>query len=104
MKASNKYKDNFDIFARFETERLREPVTPEEQLECRTAPIETNRIKAVFNQWRKESQIPNSVTADTILSRLMAKYGEPERNRFWSSFKIFTNDEDVAEWDKEHST
>jgi hypothetical protein len=32
----------------------------------------------------------------------MAKYGEPERNKFWSSFKIFTNDEDVAEWDKEH--
>jgi len=104
VKASNKYKDNFDIFARFESERLREPVTTDEQLECRTAPIETNRIKAVFNQWRKDSQIPNTVTADTILSRLMAKYGEPERNRFWSSFKIFTNDEDVAEWDKEHSS
>lgn len=99
VKASNKYKDNFDIFARFESERMREPVTTDEQLECRTNPIETNRIKTVFNQWRKENQISNTITADTILSRLMAKYGEPDRNKYWSSFKLFTNDEDVAEWD-----
>jgi len=78
-------------------------MTAEEQLECRTMPIETNRIKAVFNQWRKESQISNTVTADTILSRLMAKYGEPDRNRFWPSFKLFTCDEDVEEWDKAHA-
>jgi len=103
VKASNKYKDNFDIFARFETERIREPVTAEEQLECRANPIETTRIKAVFNQWRKESQISNTVTADTILSRLMAKYGEPDRNKFWPSFKLFTCDEDVEEWDKAHA-
>ena len=102
VKASNKYKDNFDIFARFETERIREPITAEEQLECRSVPIETSRIKTVFNQWRKEAQINRSINADMIISRLTAKYGEPDRSRFWSFFKLFTNDEDVAEWDKDH--
>lgn len=101
VKASNKYKDNFDVFARFETERIREPVTAEEQMECRSNPVETNRIRSLFNQWRKENQV-SGLSSDQIITRLTAKYGEPEKNKLWSSFKIFASDEDVAEWDAGH--
>ena len=102
VKASNKYKDNFDVFARFETERIREPITAEEQMECRAGPVETNNIRNVFTHWKKENQV-SGLSFDQIINRLTAKYGEPEKNKFWSSFKIFGSDEDVAEWDKEHS-
>jgi len=104
VKASNKYKDNFDIFARFETERIREPITAEEQMECRAGPIESGRIRQIFTQWRKENQVGGGITSDVVLNRLVAKYGEPDRNKYWPSLKVFASDEDVVEWDKEHSS
>ena len=102
-KASNKYKESFDVFARFEADRIREPVSAEEQLECRTQPIDSSLIIRVFNQWKKEAQV-RSMTAEQVIERLALKYGEPEKKKYWSSFKIFKTDEDTIDWDKEHDS
>jgi P4 family phage/plasmid primase-like protien len=101
VKASNKYKSDFDLFGRFEMERIREPTTTELQLLFREDPIESKDIKGIFIQWRKENQLSNTVTPDMILTRLMAKYGQPEKNK-WSAFKVFGSNDAADDWDKEH--
>jgi P4 family phage/plasmid primase-like protien len=102
MKASSKYKESFDIYARFKNERMREPTTPEEQLEFRENPLESKRVRLVVNQWKKENRITN-LTAEMVLSRMGDEYGEPEDGKFWPSLRIFASDEDVAEWDRAHA-
>jgi phage/plasmid-associated DNA primase len=101
--ASNRYKESFDVYARFKTERIREPVTAEEQMECRTAPIDSKRIKMILVQWKKENRIENNLTPTDALTRLADEYGEPEEGKFWSAFKVFGSDDEVAEWDRAHN-
>ena len=99
---STKYKEQYDIYARFKTERIREPVTAEEQLECRTNPLESKRARLIIGQWRKDNRI-EGFTANDALDRMKNEFGEPEAGRFWPTIRMFANDEDVAEWDKAHS-
>jgi hypothetical protein len=101
MKASNKYKDTFDLYARFESERIRLPITVEEQLEFRENPVDTNRIRTIVNQWKRENRI-TTFTAEAALSRMADKYGSPEKGKFWPGIRIFASDDDVNEWDREH--
>ena len=102
IRESNKYKEKFDVYARFKAERIREPVTAEEQLESRTNPLESKRIRLIIGQWRKENRI-EGFTANDALDRMKDEFGEPEAGRFWPTIRMFTNDEDVAEWDKAHA-
>jgi len=99
---STKYKEQYDMYARFKAERIREPVTVEEQLECRTNPIESKRIRLIIGQWRKENRI-EGFTANDALDRIKNEFGEPEAGRFWPTIRVFSNDEDVVEWDKAHN-
>jgi P4 family phage/plasmid primase-like protien len=102
MRASSKYKESFDLYARFKAERIREPTTAEEQLEFRENPLESKRVRLVVNQWKKENHISN-FTAETVLSRMADEYGEPDDRKFWPTLRVFASDEDVAEWDKAHA-
>jgi phage/plasmid-associated DNA primase len=102
IRESNKYKEKFDVYARFKTERIREPITAEEQLECRTNPLESKRVRLIIGQWRKENRI-EGFTANDALDRMKDEFGEPEAGRFWPTIRMFSNDEDVAEWDKQHT-
>lgn len=90
-----------DLFARFESDRVRVPITNEEKMECLSNPIETARIRSLWNQWRKESQV-SGLTSDQVITRLIAKYGEPEKSKLWSQIKVFASDEDAKEWDDAH--
>jgi P4 family phage/plasmid primase-like protien len=101
--ASNRYKESFDVYARFKTERIREPIKAEEQMECRTTPIDSKRIKMILVQWKKENRIENNLTPTDALTRLADEYGEPEEGKFWSAFKVFGSDDEVAEWDRAHN-
>ena len=100
-KASNKYKENFDVYARFKAERIREPVTIEEQLEFRENPLESKQVRLVVSQWKKDNRIAN-ITAEMVLTRMTDEYGEPDGGKFWPAIRVFRSDEDVAEWDKAH--
>lgn len=103
IRESNKYKEKFDVYARFKSERIREPVTAEEQLESRTNPLESKRVRLIIGQWKKENRI-EGFTANDALDRMKDEFGEPEAGRFWPTIRMFTNDEDIAEWDKAHTT
>ena len=100
QKASNKYKNDFDIFARFESERIREPKTIDQQLDCRANPVDIRKVQQIYNSWVKESRIARSINKDHVIERLRVKYGEPQKSK-WSSFKIFESDEEVTAFDNE---
>jgi len=100
--ASNKYKDNYDVYARFKGERIREPVSVEEQMEFRENPFDSKKLGAILRQWKKDNHISN-LTPEMIIARMEAHYGKPEGGRFWPAIRIFATDEDVAEWDSQHS-
>ena len=98
LEASTKYKEKFDIAAKFESDRVRMPVTLEDQLDCKTEPITTSQITSIFTNWVKESKV-RSIPASQMLERLISKYGGPERANKWTTIKVFTTDEDALAWD-----
>jgi hypothetical protein len=101
LQASNKYKENFDVVAKFDADRIREPITDEERLKCRTEPIDSGSILKIFRQWKKEAQL--SFDDKQLISRISLKYGEPERSKFWTGIFVYDNDADVKEFDRAHA-
>jgi P4 family phage/plasmid primase-like protien len=102
LQASNKYKENFDVIAKFDAERIREPKTDADRLNCRTTPVDTNFIKNAFKIWKNEQQIKFK-DDNQLINRLSVKYGEPERGKYWTGILVFDNDQTVGEWDEEQA-
>jgi hypothetical protein len=101
MKASNKYKEDFDVCARFISERVREPITIEEKMECKQNPINSNKIKTAVSAWKKEARV--DINTQDLLSRLMMEFGEPRNGKEWPTIKVFGSEEAVVEWDAAHA-
>jgi phage/plasmid-associated DNA primase len=101
MRASNRYKESFDTYARFRAERVREPVTMEEKLECRDAPITTNKIKSILSLWKKDARV--ELSAQDAINRLTEEFGEPLNGKEWPTIRVFSTDEEVADWDSSHT-
>ena len=97
MEASNKYKDSFDVVAKFDAERIREPRTEEDVHKCRTEPIDSKYILSVFRIWKREASV--KFDEKQLLTRLALKYGDPERTKYWTGILVFDTDENVTEWD-----
>jgi P4 family phage/plasmid primase-like protien len=102
LQASNKYKENFDVIAKFDADRIREPNTDADRLNCRTTPVDTNFIKNAFKIWKNEQQIKFK-DDNQLISRLSAKYGDPERGKYWTGIFVFDSDISVTEWDEERT-
>ncbi len=101
MKASDKYKESFDTYARFAAERVRQPVTMEEKLEFRENPMKTNQIKTILAVWKRETRV--ELSAQEVLNRLTEEFGEPLNGKEWPTIRVFATDEEVADWDASHS-
>ena len=103
MKASDKYKENFDIYARFKSERVREPATLEERTECRNSPITTDKIKTIVSAWKKEARVELNV--QDVVNRLTEDFGEPsgKGGKEWPMIKVFAADDLVLDWDAAHA-
>jgi hypothetical protein len=101
MAASDKYKGDFDVFARFRGERIREPVTMEEKMECRNEPITTNKIKTIITNWRKEARV--DLNSQEAINRLTEEFGEPVNGKEWHTIKVFGSDDAVVDWDTAHA-
>ena len=101
MQASDRYKENFDIYARFRSERVREPVTIAEKMECRDEPMTSNKIKTIVSAWKKEARV--DLNTQDVLNRLVEEFGEPLNGKEWPTIKVFASDEMVADWDASHS-
>jgi len=100
MAASEKYKKDFDVYARFRAERIRLPITSEEKMECYETPVSQSTIRSVLNAWKKETR--SELSAQDVLGRILDEFGEPDA-RGWPGMKIFKSDEEVANWDAEHA-
>ena len=100
MKASNKYKENFDVYARFAGERVRTPVTMEDKLEFRDNPMKTNQIKTILANWKRDARV--ELSAQEVLNRLTEEHGEPLNGKEWPTIRVFASDEEVADWDAAH--
>ena len=103
MKACDKYKDCFDIYARFKSERVREPMTLEERADCRNAPINTAKITSRINAWKKEARV--ELNPQDAIKRLVEDYGEPSGRKGdeWPMIKVFEADDLVLAWDAAHA-
>jgi len=101
MRASNKYKDDFDTCARFISERVREPITIEEKMACREELITSNKIKNIVSAWKREAHV--ELNHQDVLNRLTAEYGEPQRGKEWPTIKVFGSDDATADWDTAHA-
>jgi len=101
MQASDKYKENFDIYARFRSERVREPVTLEEKMKCRAEPITTNKIKTIVSAWKKEARV--ELNSQDVINRLTEEFGEPVNGKEWPTIQVFGSDEGATDWDMGHA-
>jgi P4 family phage/plasmid primase-like protien len=97
MKASDKYKENFDIYARFRAERVREPRTLEEKMSCMAEPVTTNKIKTIVTAWKKDARV--ELNTQDVVNRMTEEFGEPLNGKEWQTIKVFASDEMVADWD-----
>ena len=100
-RASNKYKDDFDTCARFISERVREPITIEEKMECRQNPIASTKIKTIVQQWKREVRV--DINPQDLLNRLLTEFGEPQNGKEWPTIKVFGSDDAVVDWDTAHA-
>ena len=101
MAASDKYKENFDVYARFRGERIRLPITMDEKMECRNDPITTNKIKTIISAWKKEARV--ELSAQDAINRLTEEFGEPLNGKEWPTIKIFGSDDQIVDWDAGHA-
>lgn len=97
MKASEKYKEKFDYYARFRADRIREPTLQADKLEMSEKPTLTKDIKTAFANWKKENKIEMGV--EEMLKRLEDDFGQPVKGKEWLVIKVFQSDNDAAEWD-----
>ena len=101
MRACDKYKENFDISARFFSERIRLPETSEEKLECLNAPITSNKIKTIVTAWKKDARV--ELNSQDVLNRMAEEYGEPVNGKEWVKIRVFGSDAEVTDWDAAHA-
>jgi P4 family phage/plasmid primase-like protien len=94
--ASNQYKESFDTYAKFKSERVREPRTQEERLELRESPVKFAEIRRVFGKWNGSGR---SLTIQELRDRLTEDYGPPSSDNKWDTFKVFDDEELVQMWD-----
>ena len=101
MQASDKYKENFDIYARFRSERVREPVSIDERMKCRNDPMTTNKIKTIVTAWKKDARVELNV--QDVINRLTEEFGEPVNGKEWPTIEVFASDDMVSDWDASHA-
>lgn len=102
MKASDKYKDNFDIYARFKSERVREAISLEDRAACRNDPMTTNKIKTIVSAWKKEARVDLNI--QDVINRLTEDFGEPlDGGKLWPTIKVFAADDLALDWDTSHA-
>ena len=93
----------FALYAILKGDRIREPRTVEEILQCRVDPLNSKRIRLIIAAWKKENRHLadiNTFTANDALQYLESEFGAPENGKFWPTIKMFATDEDTLHWDR----
>jgi hypothetical protein len=90
------------LFRLFLKDRVRQPTTFVERLECIEDPTTTNRIKTAVYSWRKDNRVELSMSY--VIDRLTAMFGEPKNGKEWPTIKVFHNEMFVEDWDVSHAS
>ena len=102
MKASDKYKNDFDTYARFRSERVRLPTTLEEKIQFRDKPMLTKDIKTIVSKWSKDVRV--ELNFQDVINRFTEEFGEPANNgKEWPAICVFAGDDLVVDWDMAHA-
>lgn len=95
------YNPQWVLYSIFTADRVREPVTVEEMLECRANPIKTKRLLMILSRWKKENHY-TALSINECLALLETRYG-CRIGENWVGIKVFSSDEDAKHWDAAHS-
>ena len=96
LKASDSYKESFDVFSKFYSERIRYEVT---------APrIDFKELKRQFQNWRKDNAIKANLSDIEIWNRVQENNNVhilDSKRQIMSQIRIFSTDEEVENYDQQ---
>jgi phage/plasmid-associated DNA primase len=94
--ATAQYKEDFDLFAKFRAERIRE--APGERTSFK-------QISSAFNKWISDGNKRGSkMSPRELQDRLNDELGEPSDGKTYNHVVVFNEDYDVEEWDQAHQS
>jgi P4 family phage/plasmid primase-like protien len=96
LQVSDKYKDSYDVFAKFMSERVRQEDGNR---------VEFKDMKRIFKAWRQEASVKANLTDAELWGRCLesSNIGKfNERKQILIHIRVFSTDEEVEEYDKEH--
>jgi P4 family phage/plasmid primase-like protien len=92
MESSNRYKEDFDVFAKFVQARIRKDNDAEK-------PVTMAEIWRAYRYWVEGGGgTGKKLTQNELTNRCHAEYGEP-RNKKWLNLILFDSDDKVEEYD-----
>jgi P4 family phage/plasmid primase-like protien len=96
LKASDSYKESFDVFSKFYSERVRYEVT---------APrIDFKELKRQFQNWRKDCAIKANLSDTEIWNRIQEINNVhilDSKKQIMSQIRVFSTDEEVENYDQQ---
>jgi phage/plasmid-associated DNA primase len=96
LQVSDKYKDSYDVFAKFMSERIRQEDGNR---------VEFKELKRIFKSWRQDTSTKATLNDAELWSRCLesSNIGKfNERKQIMIHIRVFSTDEEVEEYDKEH--
>jgi len=94
--ASAAYKEKHDSYAKFRNARIRK--MPGERSDF-------NLIMRAYRAWCElQGHVGKKLSAQDLQKRLIDEFGAPVEGRVFAGIKYFDDDDDVADWDKDHPT
>ena len=96
LQVSDKYKDSYDVFAKFMGERIRQEDGNR---------VEFKDLKRIFKSWRQDTSTKATLNDAELWSRCLesSNIGKfNERKQILIHIRVFSTDEEVEEYDKEH--
>ena len=96
LQVSDKYKDSYDVFAKFMSERIRQEDGNR---------VEFKDLKRIFKSWRQDTSTKATLNDAELWSRCLesSNIGKfNERRQIMIHIRVFSTDEEVEEYDKEH--
>lgn len=98
IKASNDYKETNDSYAKFSAERIRKDPTDFD------AKATFKDIEKSYKKWIEVSgNVARRLSAQDLQNRINEEFGEPADKKTYLGIVLFETDEEIEQWDKEHS-
>lgn len=100
---SEKYKENFDSFAKFRNDRFRELKNGFQELVGEH--VEFNDIKKAYKTWMADQMgtAGKALNPKDLMNKCVDAFGEPADGKTFLHIRVFFQESDVEEFDKDHA-